>query len=530
MKKITRITFVLILLLIVVLPLAAEKAMVVTWQWALSDPAVTAYRYQIDGEKDGKWIVVDGRTDSYTASGLDPYKDYTLYLQCSYDGVYWSLSACSTAYAILSPEVEEASLPEIDVSTGETALVEEKKSQMGERVFFVFGYGIMNEWKDGTLISRTMDEGIVSAEDVEAFLSVEKEKYLLNDDVVSLVSDGFVLDYSQFDLDIETILDVYEEDLNAYILSLLSKEKEKSSDFSLFGYTFHNTYKGTTFESTVNEEGAILPGDILSFIDYENAKYSFLKDVVYVSSIEDGKLVLSVPEGLDYDLYIAEYKNEIFLYVSSLLERAKYGEIVKSEEVVEEVPVVQPITPVVEVKKSKETNAKCSFNLGFNGSFEFGYLEGRRYATCFPRFAVSLEAQNLIHFGFFGLGLRSDLSSVFIPESGTLKSINGKWGFDLTADIKLMGYFNFDRYNIYLGGGVGYSLATPGFANEHSSETQLYDMNKVLVATALLGCDFHLNDWSSFSITSYGRGIFNSSKTINEYSANIALGLTFKYR
>ena len=104
MKKLSKVIFIIALLAMVILPLSAAKAMNVSWQWLLSDPDVTAYRYQLNGEVEDGWTVVDGKTDTYSATDLDPYQDYTLYLQCSYDGINWSESATSTAYALLQHE------------------------------------------------------------------------------------------------------------------------------------------------------------------------------------------------------------------------------------------------------------------------------------------------------------------------------------------------------------------------------------------------------------------------------------------
>ncbi len=73
--------------------------MTAQWSWILDDPEVTAYRYQLDGEESDGWTVLDGDTDSVTIEGLDAEKEYTLYLQRSYDGVNWSPSAACTVKA-----------------------------------------------------------------------------------------------------------------------------------------------------------------------------------------------------------------------------------------------------------------------------------------------------------------------------------------------------------------------------------------------------------------------------------------------
>ena len=102
--------------------LFAAQEMSVTWEWLLDDPEVNYYRYQLNGTEDDGWTVVSGDTGVYVAEGLDPYADYTLYLQRSYDGINWSESGVSTAKALLeaAPVVEEV------VAEPEPVVVEEE--------------------------------------------------------------------------------------------------------------------------------------------------------------------------------------------------------------------------------------------------------------------------------------------------------------------------------------------------------------------------------------------------------------------
>ena len=75
--------------------------MTAEWEWLLDDPDVTVYRYQLDGEDPDGWTEVSGDTDSVTIENLDSEREYTLYLQRSYDGVNWSGSAeCTVRTAI----------------------------------------------------------------------------------------------------------------------------------------------------------------------------------------------------------------------------------------------------------------------------------------------------------------------------------------------------------------------------------------------------------------------------------------------
>lgn len=64
----------------------------VTWVWFENDPNVQYYRYQVDGEEDDKWTVVDWTVTEVTYT-LDVTVLHTLYLQQSYDGINWSASS-----------------------------------------------------------------------------------------------------------------------------------------------------------------------------------------------------------------------------------------------------------------------------------------------------------------------------------------------------------------------------------------------------------------------------------------------------
>ncbi len=126
MKKVLMILSVLLLSLTTVF---AAQQMSVTWEWLLDDPEVNYYRYQLNGTDDDGWTVVSGDTATYVAEGLDPYADYTLYLQRSYDGINWSETASATAEALLVAEepaaVEEVVVEEVPAAAEEVPAVEE---------------------------------------------------------------------------------------------------------------------------------------------------------------------------------------------------------------------------------------------------------------------------------------------------------------------------------------------------------------------------------------------------------------------
>lgn len=105
MRNLKKSLFATLILALVLSPIFAIQVMNVTWQWSLDDKDVTAYRYQLNSESDAGWTVVGGDVSEYNATSLDPYTDYTLYLQASYDGSVWSESAVSTAKAMLTRPV-----------------------------------------------------------------------------------------------------------------------------------------------------------------------------------------------------------------------------------------------------------------------------------------------------------------------------------------------------------------------------------------------------------------------------------------
>lgn len=79
---------------------------IVTWTWFENDPNVEFYRYQVDGEEDGKWTVVDWSV-SEVSYELDVSVVHTLYLQQSYDGIVWSESSMTDSEIYQPAEYEE---------------------------------------------------------------------------------------------------------------------------------------------------------------------------------------------------------------------------------------------------------------------------------------------------------------------------------------------------------------------------------------------------------------------------------------
>ena len=66
-------------------------AKTINCQWSAEDDKVLFYRYQLNGEDENSWTVVDS---SITQVTLEHTQDIeTLYVQYSIDGIHWSKSA-----------------------------------------------------------------------------------------------------------------------------------------------------------------------------------------------------------------------------------------------------------------------------------------------------------------------------------------------------------------------------------------------------------------------------------------------------
>jgi len=73
---------------------ARVAAVPVECGWERDDERISRYRYQLNGEEDDGWTVVDGATTSISVdmgAGIN-----TIYVQASYDGVKWSESGHAT--------------------------------------------------------------------------------------------------------------------------------------------------------------------------------------------------------------------------------------------------------------------------------------------------------------------------------------------------------------------------------------------------------------------------------------------------
>ena len=181
--KTKRLILLIAALFLIVTPLFAAKV-AVTWEWLLSDPDVQYFRYQVGGEDPTKWVVVTSDVTSYEEQGLDGSGSYTLYLQQSYDGIYWSVSASATSMPIVpeTPEIEEPSIieeaPVEEVVIPEPIVVEEPAVEPVYGSISVYGYPLSWKFVPGTIEitypSFVLDEEV---EQFIAFTSVNNAQY-----------------------------------------------------------------------------------------------------------------------------------------------------------------------------------------------------------------------------------------------------------------------------------------------------------------------------------------------------------------
>ena len=121
---------------------------IVTWTWYENDPNVEFYRYQLDGEEEGRWTVVDWSVTEVSLT-LDVSVIHTLYLQQSYDGEIWGPSSATDSEIYTEGEEPE---PYEEEELSEEEIPEE------------------SEWDDEVIAATVMeDEIFVPTVEVEVY-------------------------------------------------------------------------------------------------------------------------------------------------------------------------------------------------------------------------------------------------------------------------------------------------------------------------------------------------------------------------
>lgn len=99
---------------------AVDTAGSIFWQWS-SEEDVEFFRYKFDREDD--WVVVPSEKTSLLIDSVDYGKDYTLYVESSYDGEKWSepgiftIQVPDAGQAVIQEPVVEDYLPRITIKT-----------------------------------------------------------------------------------------------------------------------------------------------------------------------------------------------------------------------------------------------------------------------------------------------------------------------------------------------------------------------------------------------------------------------------
>ncbi len=333
MKKIKKSIIALTaILMILSVPLSAAE-MSVRWAWALDDPAVTLYRYQLGGEDEDGWTELPASSSSVEIEGLAAEEEHTLYLQRSYDGVNWSPSAVSTAKADLD------SIPDV-------------------RVYRYGGYELTAEIRTGEVTLFYPEE--VTSRDAEAFIAAENEKYDLSDSGITytLSSPGTI--YFSYPLEIsrETVaaeLDVFVNDLVAYITTpapvpvvvpepepVVVPEPPVVKTYEYGGYTLTATID--TGATLLEYPAFVADDDVNAFFAAENEKYGLASLGVAYAFGEDGEVTVTYPEEYSKETVAAELDKlvaDLIAYITTPVPA------LEPEPVPEPEPVVIPEPPVV---------------------------------------------------------------------------------------------------------------------------------------------------------------------------------------
>ncbi|MGN1164120.1 MAG: hypothetical protein ACI4S4_04840, partial [Candidatus Ornithospirochaeta sp.] len=231
--------------------------------------------------------------------------------------------------------------------------------------------------------------------------------------------------------------------------------------------------------------------------------------------------------------------------------------VVVEEPIVEEVPVaaeipVEPAVPapvkdimvsvvtdgVTEVVEGKDgTSAAAakisSFDVSASLGLDFGVKSGRSYnPTIFPRLALTAEFRNMFSIANIGVGVRMDAAINFLPLDGTFIGHDlsyytkiSNWGMDATVDWKIMFTKDFGSTSLYLGAGVGYSMASNlPFITSHQGG-MVFGFKTSVVATGVVGVQWMLSDTFFLSLEGQGRYFIQSG----EYALGTSVRMGWRF-
>ena len=529
----------------------------------LSDAVIEFVRYEADKykslmDKDTvmKIVVADGTIKVEYPSFINP-ELLMPYYKADIEEYAASL------VPIEEPVVEVIEEPSV---VEEPRVTETPEVISGSSEFEVFGFVVRNSWNDGEFVSSSAIKGLLSEDDVRGFCQYEVGKYgsFLSDNVsVSFIPDGMVLSIPK-SVDPSLYISTYKSDIEEYVSYLFAPKAEEpvaeevspvEEDFTVFGYTVKNSWVPGTFTSLSETKGLVAESDVRGFAEYEVGKYGdMLLENAVIEIVPDG-FVLTIPENIDPSLYISTYKSDIEEYVSYLFapkaEEPTKIEVAeaKEEPVVEETVIVPsaPLAPVavdvpqkvevveVAVSPKAEKLSSYKFKLGFGAGAEFGINNAVDYLTIFPRLSLTADFQNVFSISRMGFGVRLDLSGVFKPIDGTFIGhdfeffLNGNnWAVDATADAKLMVYANWDRFQLYAGGGIGYSIASHSmYPYTHTDERTVFGFDTALAVTAVAGFDWRVGNKFTLTVEGNYRYFLQSESNAQAFALTVAMGYKF---
>ena len=475
-------------------------------------------------------------------------------------------------------KIEEPKVPVVEEPIIDIEVTDEPLYSSGEVSFEVCGITVQNSWSDGIFVSTSNAKERFLKDDVMAFVRYEADKYLSYMDKETvfkiIVSTGTIKIEYPSSIDPEILMPYYKNDIEEYASSIAPKEETieepivkevveekvaevvpETADFTVFGYKVLNSWIPGTFTSLSETKGLLYESDIKGFAEYEIGKYGdFLLENVAIEYVEGG-FVLTYPETVDPSAYISQYKSDIEEYVSTLF--APVEEVVEepaTEEVKVEEPVVEeptvptaPSAPVavdvpkpaevveVVVSPKAEKLSSYKFKLGFGFGPEFGINNKVEYVTIFPRLSITADFQNVFTVSKFGFGARIDLTGVFKPLDGTFIGhefkffLNGNnWAVDAMIDAKLMAYANFDKVQLYVGGGIGYSIGSHSlYKYTHTSDVMIFGFDTAAALSAVVGLDWNINDKLTLTLEGNYRYFFQSSSKAQTFAATVGMGFMF---
>ena len=470
--------------------------------------------------------------------------------------------------------VEEPVVPVVEEPIKEIIADEEPKYTTGEVSFDVCGITVKNSWSDGLFVSTSNAKERFSKEDVMAFVRYEADKYLsyMDEETVLkiIASTGTIKIEYPSTIDPEILMPYYKNDIEEYATLIAPVEEiveepveeavveepaieevvPMTADFTVFGYKVLNSWVPGTFTSVSETKGLLYESDVMGFAQYEIGKYGdFLLENVAIEFIPDG-FVLTYPEAVDPSGYIAQYKSDIEEYVATLFTAV---EVVEEPAPVEEPAVEEPVVPtaplepvavdvpkpaeVVEVVVSPKADKLSSykFKLGVGFGSEFGINNKVDYVTIFPRLAITADFQNVFTVSKLGFGARLDLSGVFKPLDGTFIGhefkffLNGNnWAVDAMIDAKLMAYVNLNKVQLYVGGGIGYSIGSHNlYMNTHTIDNMVFGFDTATALSAVVGLDWNISEKFSLTLEGNYRYFFQSQSKAQTFAATIGMGFKF---